>query len=154
MTAASLHDAGRLRFGGHRLPRVLADLVGYGFVSVVALACDYGLLLALTTAGLHYLLAATVSFTAGMFVAYALSVRFVFARRRALTREAEAAGFFAVGLLGLLLTQGLLAVFVSRGGLGVGAAKVPTTAIVFAFNFLCRRGLVFSGAGARRPPGD
>ena len=146
MTAASLHDAGRLRVGRHRLPRVLADLLGYGFVSVVALACDYGLLVALSAAGLHYLVAGTLSFTAGMVVAYALSVRFVFARRRALTREAEAAGFFAVGLIGLLLTQALLYVFVSHLGLGVDVAKVPTTVIVFAFNFLCRRGLVFTAA--------
>ena len=149
MTAASLHDAGRLHIGRYRLPRVLADLLGYGLVSVAALACDCGLLAALTAAGLHYLLAATASFAAGAVVAYALSIRFVFARRRALTREAEAAGFFAVGLLGLLLTQALLYVLVSRLGLGVGAAKVPTTAVVFAFNFLCRRGLVFAGAGAR-----
>ena len=149
MTAASLHDAGRLHIGRHRLPRVVADLMGYGLVSVVALACDYGLLVALSAAGLHYLLAATASFTLGMVVAYALSIRFVFARRRALTREAEAAGFFAVGLLGLLLTQALLYVFVSHLGLSVGVAKVPTTGIVFAFNFLCRRGLVFTEAGIR-----
>ena len=125
---------------------MLADLGGYGLVSVAALACDYGLLVALTAAGAHYLLAARVSFTAGMIVAYALSIRFVFARRRTLTREAEAAGFFAVGVLGLLLTQALLYLFVSRAGLTVDVAKAPTTAVVFAFNFLCRRGMVFAAA--------
>ncbi len=88
-----------------------------------------------------------------MAVSYALSIRFVFARRRAVSREAEAAGFFAVGLVGLMLTQLLLYGFVSWLGLRVGLAKVPTTAIVFAFNFICRRGLVFTGARAGHKAG-
>lgn len=128
-----------------RTPRILLDLIGYGLVSVAALACDYGLLLLLVHAGVHYLIASTISFSIGMGVAYALSIRVVFSDRRAVSREAEAAGFFAVGIVGLLLTQVLLYVFVSRIGLAVAVAKIPTTGFVFLFNFLCRRGLVFVG---------
>ena len=133
------------RLARTRVGRLLLDLVGYGLVSVVALACDYGLLLALVRAGVHYLVASTISFSIGMALAYALSVKFVFAARRGLSREMEAAGFFAVGLVGLLMTQGLLYVFVTQAGLAVAVAKVPTTGIVFLFNFLCRRGMVFVG---------
>ena len=79
-----------------------------------------------------------------MVVAYALSVRYVFQRRRAASRGVEAAGFVAVGLAGLLLTQVLLYLLVSRLGLTVALAKVPTTGGVFLFNFLCRRGMVFA----------
>lgn len=123
----------------------IVDLVRYGLVSVAALACDYGLLLALTAGGLHYLAAAAVSFSVGIGVAYALSVRFVFADRRDTSRVREAVGFFAVGLAGLLLTQLLLFLFVSGLSIDVAIAKIPTTACVFVFNFLARRGLVFTG---------
>ena len=133
---------GRLVAGASR-PFVI-DLLRYGLVSVAALVCDYGLLLALTAGGLHYLAAAAISFSIGIGVAYALSVRFVFADRRAASRLREAAGFFAVGFAGLLLTQLLLFVFVSGLSIDVAIAKIPTTACVFTFNFLARRGLVFT----------
>ncbi len=132
-----------------RVPRVLVDLAGYGLVSIVALACDWGLLVGLAAAGLPYLAASTLSFTVGMAVAYALSIRFVFPTRRAVSREAEAGGFFAVGILGLLLTQALLFVLVSKLGVPVALAKAPTAGVVFLFNFACRRGLVFAASPRR-----
>ena len=146
--AASKHGM-MSRLAGTRAGRLGLDFVGYGLVSVVALACDYGLLLALVRAGVFYLLASTISFSVGMVVAYALSVKFVFAARRGLSREMEAAGFFAVGLVGLLLTQGLLYAFVTQVGLAVALAKIPTTGIVFLFNFFCRRGMIFVGLAPR-----
>lgn len=146
MSFAALRETGAPDQG--RLVRFVRDLVGYGLVSAVALACDYGLLIGLTAGGLHYLMASFVSFSVGMAVAYALCVRFVFSTRRAVSREVEAAGFFAVGVAGLALTQVLLYLLVSKAGLGVALAKIPTTGIVFLFNFLCRRGLVFVGRRA------
>ena len=128
--------------------RLFVDLVAYGLVSVAALACDYGLLLLLVHAGMYYLAASTISFSMGMVLAYALSVRFVFRTRRGASRRAEVLGFFAVGLLGLLLTQAMLYLFVSRLGFEVALAKVPTTGVVFLFNFFGRRGLVFARGSA------
>lgn len=123
----------------------IVDLMRYGLVSIAALVCDYALLILLTVGGLHYLLAAAVSFSVGIGVAYVLSVRFVFADRRDPSRLREALGFFAVGFAGLLLTQLLLFVFVSGLSIDVAVAKIPTTGCAFIFNFLVRRGLVFTG---------
>ena len=144
MTLAELRRTSANVVIGGRAGRFLADLVAYGVVSLAALACDYGLLVGLVACGLHYLVASFLSFSAGMVVAYALCVRFVYASRRAGSRETEATGFFAVGLAGLALTQALLYLFVSCGGLPVALAKIPTTGVVFFFNFLCRRSLVFA----------
>ncbi|MDR3464007.1 MAG: GtrA family protein [Beijerinckiaceae bacterium] len=130
------------------VPRFVVDLVLYGMVSAVALCCDYGLLLVLAAHGVHYLVAQALSFSAGMMVAYALSARFVFSGRRGSSRSREAFGFFAVGLAGLILTQLLLALFVSGVGLGLAVAKIPVAGCVFLFNFLARRGLVFVGSRA------
>lgn len=148
MTPLALRGAGSARLAALGVPRVLVDLAGYGLVSVVALACDWGLLVGLSALGLPYLAASTISFTVGMAVAYALSIRFVFPTRRAVSREAEAGGFFAVGFVGLVITQLLLFVLVSKLGLAVALAKAPTTAVVFLFNFGCRRGLVFARSAA------
>jgi putative flippase GtrA len=150
VTFTSVVETGATRSSDGRIARFLSDLVAYGLVSVVALACDYGLLLGLVACKVNYLLASLTSFSIGMGVAYALSIRFVFSDRRAVSREAEAGGFFAVGLVGLALTQGLLYLFVSHVGLSVALAKIPTTGIVFVFNFLCRRGLVFRGTRRAR----
>lgn len=143
MTPATFRGAGLARPGAGSAAGFLVDLLGYGLVSVVALACDCGLLLLLVAIGLHYLLAAMLSFSAGMLVSYALNVRFVFADRCGAAREVEALGFVLVGIVGLALTQLLLYVLVSRLGLALALAKVPTTGVVFLFNFLCRRSLVF-----------
>lgn len=138
------------RFGDHAgSRRFLLDLVGYGAVSVAALACDTGVLILLARLGVHYLVAAATGFSLGMFVAYTLSIRFVFADRRARSTRAELVGFLAVGLAGLLLTQGLMALFVSGLGIAVALAKIPTAGVVFLFNFLARRGLVFAAAATR-----
>jgi putative flippase GtrA len=130
------------------VPRFMIDLAAYALVSAVALCCDYGLLLVLAEYGIYYLAAQAVSFTVGMLVAYGLSARFVFPGRRAASRSREAIGFFAVGFAGLVLTQLLLALFVSGMGLGLALAKIPTAGCVFLFNFLSRRGMVFVGTRA------
>ena len=52
----------------------VVDAVGYGLASAVALAVDYGLLVAalVRLAGMHYLAAAACAFGAGLTVAYTL----------------------------------------------------------------------------------
>ena len=89
-----------------------------------------------------------LSFSAGMLLSYGLNGRFVFVDRCRISREAEVLGFVSVGIAGLALTQLLLFVLVSRLGLAVALAKIPTISVVFLFNFLCRRSLVFQGSGA------
>ena len=121
----------------------VADLLRYGAASGAALACDYAILMGLLGAGLHYLMAAAIGFSVGIGVAYILSIRFVFPARRGADRVREAAGFLAVGLAGLLLTQVLLLVLVSGFAIVVPLAKTLTSGAVFFFNFLLRRSLVF-----------
>jgi putative flippase GtrA len=135
------------RFPSRDALRVFAsDLAGYGLCSAAALALDWALLVLLVKAGVHYLAAAAISFLAGMALAYAGSIVFVFRARRARRLSMEVAGFFAIGLAGLALNQVLIFVFVHFCGLEVAIAKAPTAACVFAFNFLVRRALLFASA--------
>ena len=127
------------------LPPLLRQFIGYGFASAAALAFDWALMVALTElAGLPYLLAGGLSFTAGAFVAYVLSVAFVFDERRYRDRRVELALFVGVGAAALLLNQVLLYAFVEGLGLHYAVAKAPVAIACFLLNFTLRKMLVFS----------
>jgi putative flippase GtrA len=134
--------------------RVLAhETWKYFLVSIVALAADYALLILLTALGhVHYLVSAAVGFSVGLLINYSLSVTLVFQERRLGDRRLEFLVFFAIGLIGLLLNEILMKVFVDSFGLGYAMAKAPATAVGFVFNFGLRRVALFSNArssGAR-----
>lgn len=126
-----------------RLPVGLRELGLYGLASAAALAVDWGLLLVLHAAGLNYLVATAIGFSAGIGVTYGLSVSVVFRHRPIADRRREFAGFLGVGLAGLVLTQLLMALWVEQLHLAPGLAKIPTAGLVFVFNFLVRRALLF-----------
>lgn len=125
--------------------RLIVDMVKYGAASGVALALDAMTLLCLNKIlGVNYLLAAAIGFLLGLLLVYALSVRYVFRDSRTLHPSHEALGFLVTGLVGLVLNEALMGFFVGEMGLGVAMAKLPTVAVVFAFNFTARRSLLFS----------
>ncbi|HTJ03003.1 MAG TPA: GtrA family protein [Methylovirgula sp.] len=133
------------RFCGPDAAQLLADLWRYGLCSVLALAVDWGLMLALIQLGMNYLVAATTSFLVGMGVAYIGSVLFVYRDRRSYSAVTEALGFVLIGVAGLIVNAALLFVFVKFAGLSAGLAKAPTAVGVFLFNFAARRALLFTG---------
>lgn len=125
--------------------RVAADLIKYGVASAAAFVLDFSMLLLLNKGlGVNHLVAAAVGFLAGLTLVYALSVRYVFGDRRRFAARAEILGFLVTGLIGLAITAGLMHLLVDYAGLPVAFAKLPTAAVVFAFNFVLRRTLLFS----------
>jgi putative flippase GtrA len=133
----------------NRLPLLARDLFGYGLASAAALALDWGLLYFLMSRfGMCYLVAAAIGFCAGMAVSYGLSIFVVFRGRRSTPPPTEAMGFVAIGLAGLLVNELLLALFVTAFGLSPLVAKAPTAGLVFLFNFLSRRSLLFAARPA------
>ncbi len=125
--------------------RTAAEFMKYGLASLAALALDYGLFVALCKfAGLDYLVAAAIGFSAGMLLAYALSIRFVFHSRPYERSGWELAVFAAIGFFCLALNEGLMHVFVEQLDLAPELSKAPTAGVVFLFNYSMRRGLLFS----------
>ena len=138
-----------------RLITVVHESWKYLLVSVVALAVDYGLMVALTEwAGLNYLVSAAAGFGAGLLVNYGLSVTLVFSQRRLASRRLEFVGFFLIGMVGLGLNELLMKTFVEMLHLDYRLAKIPAAAIGFVFNFGTRRVLLFTAARSPRPPAD
>lgn len=144
-TGASL--AGDARPLRRRFAAFAVDAVGYGLASALALGVDYGLLVLLAKQfGVHYQVAASLSFSAGLIVAYTLSTAVVFKGRAKYGAGGEFVGFLLTGLAGLALNQTLLFAFVDGLHIPVEYAKAPTAGLVFTFNFLSRRFLLFRPA--------
>lgn len=123
---------------------LLREAAGYGIASACALGVDVALLTVLVHFfAWWYLAAATVSFTAGMFVAYAISVRLVFHERRLKDRRAEFASFAAIGALGLGVNAGAIFLCVRYAGLNYLLAKCVAAGLTFTTNFISRRQLLF-----------
>ena len=123
----------------------LRQFVLYGAISVAALALDYGLLIFLTEyVGIYYLVSASISFLAGMLLVYVTSISFIFHERRLSSASVEFTSFAAIGLAGLVLNGFLLWCITTGTPLSYQLAKVPTAGIVFLFNYLARRNLLFS----------
>jgi putative flippase GtrA len=129
-----------------RFTRFLRDMIRYAAASVFALALDYGVLMLLTRLGVGYLEAAAAGFLSGLALIYCLSVRYVFEGRRRGAPRFEMAGFLITGVIGLMLTEALMRLFVERFGLSLSLAKGATAGLVFMFNFLSRRSLLFKTA--------
>jgi len=81
-------------------------------VGAVATVVDVSIFHRLNGAGLHYAISAAVGFLVGIIVSYCLSVRWVFRSRSLENRTAEFAAFAIIGIIGLGLTELVIAVSV------------------------------------------
>ncbi|MBL1255553.1 GtrA family protein [Methylocystis sp. Sn-Cys] len=138
------HGALTARLAPGRLLRFIRDMIRYAAASVFALALDYAVLMSLTKGfGVGYLQAAAAGFLSGLCLIYLLSIRYVFEGRRARAPRVEILGFLVTGVIGLLLTEALMRLFVGEFGFALSIAKAATAGFVFMFNFVSRRGLLF-----------
>lgn len=127
-----------------------AEFARYFACSALALAADSCLYAALIALGLGWSVAAAAGFGVGLLVAYASSVRFVFAHRSVDDARAEFALFAAVGAFGLLLTEALLWLLIEGAGVTPLPAKLLAAGAVFASNFTLRKLLLFTRRPAAR----
>jgi len=120
----------------------------YFAVSLLAFVLDLGAFSAsLRVFGLPWAAAATLGFVVGLLVAYALSVRFVFKKRK--LRQAplvELLTFSLVGLGGLGVTQLVLWVGIERLNANPEISKFFAAGVTFIFNFVVRKLILFSSA--------
>jgi putative flippase GtrA len=128
----------------------VGELFRYLLVACVALAVDFGSLIALRElAGWHYLPAAAAAFTLGLFTNYSLSIAWVFTHRMVQSRAFEFAIFAAIGLAGLALTELILFAGTDMLGFDYRLSKVIAVGVVFAWNFGARKWILFRGSEQR-----
>jgi putative flippase GtrA len=125
--------------------RVADEGIRYLLASAFALAVDFGLYVALIRlAEVHYLIAAPLGFAFGLATIYLLSVRWVFGYRRLAGRRTEFALFAVIGLAGMALNQGIIYAAVQWMPGSYEIAKLISAGMVFCFNFISRKLLLFT----------
>lgn len=122
----------------------LIQLFRYGFVGGAAFIVDYGILILLTELfGLHYLLSATISFLLGLITNYLLSISWVFNKRSVSNRWTEFFIFSVIGIIGLGLNNLIMYLCTEKVLIHYTISKIVATVIVFFWNFLARKALLF-----------
>ncbi|WP_295207427.1 GtrA family protein [Ruminococcus sp.] len=128
----------------------------YVFVGGAAFVVDYGIMTALVElGGFNAVVAATLSFIAGLAVNYALSTLWIFKNSKIQNRLAEFAAFAAVGVVGLGINALIIWFFkdILAAKMLFGSwlpkdkyyliGKLFSTAIVFVWNFAGRKFIIF-----------
>jgi putative flippase GtrA len=120
----------------------------YGLVSVVALACDFVVFLALTKAGALPVLAGAVGYVLGLALHFLLSTLFVFDTKAVgKSNRRLFAEFAASGCVGLIMTAGMISIATAHLHASPASAKLAAVLVSFAVVFLLRRTVVFSRCG-------
>ena len=131
---------------------VREEFLRYLVCSALALAADFSCYSLCLSIGTGYPVAAALGFVLGLAIAYSTSVRFAFRARAVSSRRVEFGLFAGIGILGLLLTEALLWLLITRLGIDAQWAKLMTAGAVFIFNFSLRKLALFTQRSAKAAP--
>ena len=121
--------------------KILLELFMFGVVGVLATVLDFLFLYLFTDVfGIYYLLSAAVSFVLSTLFNYVASMRFVFSSKfNKDEKSKEVLLFVILSVIGLLLNQFLMWLFVEKITLYYMLAKIVATFFVMAWNFISRK---------------
>ena len=121
------------------------QLLKYGFVGGMAYCVDFGSLFFLTEfIKIHYLISAAIAFILGLVTNYALSIFWVFPKRTLANKRTEFLLFSIIGLIGLGLNEVIIWFFTEFIHYHYLISKIFSTVIVFFWNFIARKKILFS----------
>jgi putative flippase GtrA len=124
--------------------KTLIQLFRYTFVGGIAFLVDFGLLLFFKeVVGLHYILSASLSFIAGLFVNFIISIYWVFTEFKNISKKLEFLYVAMIGIVGLLLTDLLMWFLTSNLNIYYLVSKIAATIVVFFWNFFARKYLLY-----------
>ena len=117
------------------------EFIKYCLIGAMSASLDFGLFVVLNNFGLHYQAANAVSVCAGITNSFFLNAFFNFRITDRLLQRYAA--FFAVGLLGLLISAALLFLFVEMLGIAMVSAKAVTIVLVAITQYVLNSTLTF-----------
>lgn len=121
---------------------LIQQFIKYTGVGGVAFIFDYAVFALSLFLGIHYLIGAFLAFCVGITVSYLMCVVWVWKGTEATTLK-DITLFIVIGVVGLLLTLGLLWVFVEIFSLNPMFSKLIVTGLVLIWNFGMRKTFVF-----------
>lgn len=93
---------------------------------------------------MNYMIAAAIAFVVGLAVNYALSIWFVFSESSKVKNKVkEFVVYGIIGLIGLLITEGIMFLFTDVFGLYFLISKIIAAAIVLVWNFAARKVVLY-----------
>lgn len=138
----------------HSSDNIFIQFIRGSISSFSSFLLDFGILALLTLQGFfsrEYVLAAVISYTAGLFLNYFFSVKWAFSRRNIKNRVIEFTLFAFVGTVGLLLnvlliyifTDFVLSAIISDKHLRILSSKIISGMLIFIWNFTMRKNILF-----------
>ena len=122
------------------LKKLIAQIMKFGVVGVIAFIIDYGLLVFLTEVfNINYLISATVSFTVSVIFNYLASMRFVFKHKEEMPKTLEFVIFVVLSVVGLGINDLLMWIGTDCAGISYLITKLGATFIVMVWNFVTRK---------------
>lgn len=129
------------------MKKLIAQLMKFGVVGVIAFCIDYGLMVLLTQVfGVFYLISATISFTVSVIFNYFASMRYVFTHKEGMSRRREFIIFVVLSIIGLVLNNVLMWLGTSLMGISYLITKLFATFVVTIFNFVTRKKFLDAGS--------
>ena len=126
------------------MKKLIAQLMKFGVVGVIAFIIDYGLLALLTEAfGVNYLVSATISFTVSVVFSY------VFRHKEGMSRRREFVIFVVLSVIGLGINNACMWAGVELLSVHYLITKIFATAVVMVWNFVTRKIFLDAGDGAQ-----
>ena len=121
------------------MKKLIAQLMKFGVVGVIAFIIDYGLLALLTEAfGVNYLVSATISFTVS-----------VVTHKEGMSRRREFIIFVVLSVIGLGINNACMWAGVELLSVHYLITKIFATAVVMVWNFVTRKIFLDAGDGAQ-----
>lgn len=128
------------------MQKLLAQIMKFGVVGLLAFCIDYGLMVFLTeVVSINYLISATISFTASVVFNYVASMRYVFRHKEGMSRRKEFVIFVVLSVLGLGINNGCMWIGVELFGVSYLLVKIVATAVVMVWNFVTRKKFLDAG---------
>ena len=128
------------------MKKLIAQIMKFGVVGIIAFFIDYGLLALLTEAfGINYLVSATISFTASVIFNYIATMRYVFTHKQGMSRRREFDNFVVLSVIGLGINNLCMWAGVELIGVHYLIVKIGATFLVMVWNFVTRKKFLDAG---------
>ncbi|MGN0301923.1 MAG: GtrA family protein [Anaerotardibacter sp.] len=122
------------------MQKLIAQIMKFGVVGFIAFFIDFGTMVFLTEVfAVPYLISTTIAFIVSVIFNYFASMRFVFKRKDSMSRRREFIIFVLLSVVGLILNDIFMFVFVDFFLIDYRISKIVTTALVMVWNFVSRK---------------
>lgn len=122
------------------MKKLIAQVMKFGIVGVIAFIIDYGVLIFLTeVCGVYYLLSSMISFVVSVIFNYLASMKYVFSGKDGMSKQKEFIIFVILSVIGLGINQLGMWIMVDKLNIFYMFSKIFVTAVVMVWNFVSRK---------------